>query len=82
VRASRPHPPGGPPGGLSIIAGTTPALSWWRITVSSIAGALPPAIAYAVAGHFATEKVGVIWVFAALMLLSAVMWWFDRRDAA
>jgi len=62
----------------SIIAGTTPALSWWQITVASIAGSLPPAIAYAVAGHLATKTVGALWVFSALMLLSASMWWFDR----
>lgn len=63
---------------MSIIAGTTPSMSWWQITVSSIAGSLPPAIAYAVAGHMATKTVGAIWVFSALMLLSAAMWWFDR----
>lgn len=64
----------------SIIAGTTPAMSWWQITVSSIAGSIPPAVAYAVAGHMATKTVGAIWVFSALMLLSAAMWWFDRPD--
>ncbi len=37
---------------------------------------MPPAIAYAVAGHLATKR--AIWVFSALMLLSATMWWFDR----
>jgi uncharacterized membrane protein YdjX (TVP38/TMEM64 family) len=63
---------------MSIIAGTTPAMSWWQITVSSIAGSLPPAIAYAVAGHMATKTIGAIWVFSALMLMSAAMWWFDR----
>ncbi|HEX7679452.1 MAG TPA: VTT domain-containing protein [Thermoanaerobaculia bacterium] len=63
---------------MSIIAGTTPAMSWWQITISSIAGSLPPAIAYAVAGHIATKTVGAIWVFSALMLLSATMSWFDR----
>jgi uncharacterized membrane protein YdjX (TVP38/TMEM64 family) len=65
---------------MSIIAGTTPAMSWWQITVSSIAGSIPPAVAYAVAGHMATKTVGAIWVFSALMLLSAAMWWFDRPD--
>ena len=63
---------------MAIIAGTTPAVSWWQITVSSIAGCLPPAIAYAVAGHYATATVGMIWVFSVLMLMSAAMWWFDR----
>ena len=63
---------------MSIIAGTTPAMSWWQITISSIAGALPPSIAYAVAGHMATKTIGAIWVFSALMLMSAAMWWFDR----
>ena len=63
---------------MSIIAGTTPAMSWWQITISSVAGSLPPAIAYAVAGHMATKTIGAIWVFSALMLLSASMWWFDR----
>jgi len=62
----------------SIIAGTTPSLSWWQLAIASIAGSLPPAIAYAVAGHLATKTVGALWVFAALMLLSAGMWWFDR----
>ena len=64
---------------MSIIAGTAPTLGWWRITVSSIVGALPAVIAYAVAGHLATETVGAIWVFSALMLMSATMWWFDRN---
>jgi len=63
---------------MSIIAGTTPAMSWWQIMISSILGALPPAIAYAVAGHMATKTIGAIWVFSALMLMSAAMWWFDR----
>jgi uncharacterized membrane protein YdjX (TVP38/TMEM64 family) len=63
---------------MSIIAGTTPAMSWWQITISSIAGCLPPAIAYAIAGHLATKTIGAIWVFSALMLMSATMWWFDR----
>lgn len=63
---------------MSIIAGTTPSMSWWQITISSIAGSLPPAIAYAVAGHMATKTIGAIWVFSALMLMSAAMWWFDR----
>jgi uncharacterized membrane protein YdjX (TVP38/TMEM64 family) len=65
---------------MSIIAGTTPAVSLWKITVASIAGSLPPAIAYAVAGNFATKTVGMIWVFSALMLMSAAMWWFDRGE--
>ena len=63
---------------MSIIAGTTPSLSWWQITVASIAGSLPPAVAYAVAGHFATKTIGAIWLFSAFMLMSAAMWWFDR----
>lgn len=63
---------------MAIIAGTTPTVSWWQIVVASTLGSVPPAIAYAVAGHFATETVGVIWVFSALMLMSAAMWWFDR----
>lgn len=64
---------------MAIIAGTTPAVRWWQIIVASTLGSIPPAIAYAVAGHFATEVVGTIWVFAALMLMSAAMWWFDRK---
>jgi uncharacterized membrane protein YdjX (TVP38/TMEM64 family) len=67
---------------MSIIAGTTPAMSWWQITISSIAGCLPPAIAYAIAGHMATKTIGAIWVFSALMLMSATMWWFDRSKPA
>lgn len=63
---------------MSIIAGTTLSMSWWQITIASIAGSLPPAIAYAVAGNMATKTVGAIWVFSALMLLSAAMWRFDR----
>jgi uncharacterized membrane protein YdjX (TVP38/TMEM64 family) len=63
---------------MAIIAGTTPAVSWWQIIVASTLGSIPPAIAYAVAGHFATQTVGMIWVFSALMLMSAAMWWFDR----
>lgn len=66
---------------MSIIAGTTPAMSWWQITISSIARLAPPAIAYAVAGHLATKTVGAIGVFSALMLLLAAMWWFDRDGA-
>jgi hypothetical protein len=31
-----------------------------------------------VAGHMATKTIGAIWVFSALMLMSAAMWWFDR----
>lgn len=65
---------------VSIIAGTTPALRWWQIAVASIAGSLPPAIAYAVAGHLATKTVGALWVFAALMLLSAAMWLTRRAN--
>lgn len=63
---------------MAIIAGTTPAMSWWQITIASLAGSIPPAIAYAVAGHYATTTVGMVWVFSALMLMSAAMWWFDR----
>jgi hypothetical protein len=40
----------------------------------------PPAIAFAVAGHLATNTIGAICVFSALMLMSAAMWWFDRND--
>jgi uncharacterized membrane protein YdjX (TVP38/TMEM64 family) len=64
---------------MSIMAGTAPTLSWWRITVSSIVGSLPMVIAYAVAGHLATTTIGAIWLFSALMLMSAAMWWFDRN---
>ena len=63
---------------MAIIAGTSPAVSWWQITLSAVAGSIPPAIAYAVAGHFATTTVGMVWVFSVLMLMSAAMWWFDR----
>jgi uncharacterized membrane protein YdjX (TVP38/TMEM64 family) len=63
---------------MAIIAGTTPTVSWWQILLSSTLGSLPPAIAYAVAGHYATTTVGLVWVFAVLMLMSAAMWWFDR----
>jgi uncharacterized membrane protein YdjX (TVP38/TMEM64 family) len=66
---------------VSIMAGTTRKMSWWQIAVSSLAGSLPPAIAYAVAGHLATKTVGALWVFAALMLMSAAMWFLDAgRD--
>jgi len=58
---------------------TSPCGDWGQITIASIAGSLPPAIEYAVAGHLATKTVGAIWVFSALMLLSAAMWWFDRN---
>lgn len=64
----------------SIIAGTT-ALSWSRILIASAAGALVPALVYAVAGHLATNAVGALWVFAALMLMSAAVWWLERAQS-
>ncbi|HEY0159893.1 MAG TPA: VTT domain-containing protein [Thermoanaerobaculia bacterium] len=62
---------------VAIMAGTTRKMSWWKVGVASLAGSLPPAIAYAVAGHLATKTVGALWLFGALMLMSAAMWFLD-----
>jgi uncharacterized membrane protein YdjX (TVP38/TMEM64 family) len=64
---------------VGILAGTTGALSWWKVTLAGAAGNLIPAVAYAAVGAYASTFIDGAVVFAAVMAIAATAWLVRRR---
>jgi uncharacterized membrane protein YdjX (TVP38/TMEM64 family) len=64
---------------VGILAGTTGALPWWKVTLAGAVGNLVPAAAYAAVGAYASTFVDGAVVFAAVMALAATAWLLQRR---
>ena len=64
---------------VGILAGTTNALPWWKVTLAGAAGNLIPAVAYAAVGAYATTFVNSALVFAGVLLVAATAWLAQRR---
>ncbi len=64
---------------VGILAGTTGALSWWKVTLAGAVGNLVPAVAYAAVGAYASTFVNGAVVFAAVMALAATAWLVQQR---
>lgn len=62
----------------AIIAGST-TMSWRMALISSIAGSLPPAVVYAVAGAKATSLNESVLVFMLGLFLAGLFWLASRR---
>jgi uncharacterized membrane protein YdjX (TVP38/TMEM64 family) len=64
---------------VAILAGTTDALPWWKVTLAGAIGNVVPAVAYAAVGAYATTFVNSAMVFAAVVLIAATAWLVGRR---
>jgi uncharacterized membrane protein YdjX (TVP38/TMEM64 family) len=62
---------------VAILAGAT-GMPLPRLLASALAGSLPPAIGYAVAGAAASGANAAVYVFAAVIALSVILWFADR----
>ncbi len=63
---------------VAILAGTTNAMPWWKVTLAGAIGTLIPAIAYAAVGAYATNFISSALVFAAVIVLAAIAWLVQR----
>ncbi|MBV9495079.1 MAG: TVP38/TMEM64 family protein [Acidobacteria bacterium] len=66
---------------LAIMAGASPT-GWLQMTIASVVGILPAALAYAAAGAMSRRPVDALWVFLAVMALAFVMWSIGRSGTA
>lgn len=67
---------------VAILAGTTNAMAWWKVTAAGAVGNLVPAMAYAAVGAYAASFVNGGLVFAGVLLLAAVAWLVQRSARA
>lgn len=58
---------------VALLAGASP-LGWGRFVLASVAGALPAAVLYAIAGGYAAGFATTAWVFAGVVAMSAAAW--------
>ena len=63
---------------MAILAGASP-MSWGRMVLATLVGALPACLLYAIAGASAAALDSGVLVFAAVLALSGVFWWLGRR---
>ncbi|HKO58160.1 MAG TPA: VTT domain-containing protein [Thermoanaerobaculia bacterium] len=66
---------------VAILAGASPT-GWLQMTIASVVGILPAALAYAAAGAMSRRPVDAIWVFLAVMALAFVTWSIGRSGGA
>lgn len=67
---------------VGILAGTSNAMPWWKVTLAGAIGNLVPAIAYAAVGAYAATIVNGALVFAGVILLAAAAWLVQRSLSA
>lgn len=63
---------------VAILAGASP-MTWRRMTLSTLVGALPASLLYAIAGATARAFDSTVWIFAVVLALSGVFWMIGRR---
>lgn len=63
---------------LAIMAGAS-SFGWGRFALACVAGILPAAFLYALAGATATDMQTGTLAFFIVLLLTGVFWWFGRR---
>jgi uncharacterized membrane protein YdjX (TVP38/TMEM64 family) len=63
---------------VAIVAGAA-GLGWGRLTLGTVAGALPPAILYAWAGATAQDWTSGLVVFGLVLAAAGVCWWVGQR---
>lgn len=63
---------------VAILAGASP-LGWGRAAVAAMAGSLPPALVYALAGSVAADLGSALLVLAGVLLLTGAAWLLGRR---
>lgn len=63
---------------VAILAGSSP-MTWGRMTLATVAGALPGSLLYAVAGASAAAFASTAAVFALVLALTGVFWLAGRR---
>ncbi|MEM7356709.1 MAG: VTT domain-containing protein [Acidobacteriota bacterium] len=66
---------------VAILAGTSP-MSWGRMALATLAGCLPAAALFAVAGATARAVDHSLLVFALVMGIAGLFWWVGRRMGA
>jgi uncharacterized membrane protein YdjX (TVP38/TMEM64 family) len=66
----------------AILAGASP-LGWWRLSLATLAGSLPPSLLYALTGAFAGSFQSVTLMFVLVMLATGCFWlvgrWLEPR---
>ena len=64
---------------VGILAGTTGAMAWWKVTLAGAAGNRLWAVAYAAVGAYASTFINGALVFAAGWVIAATAWLVQRR---
>lgn len=63
-----------------VLAGAS-GLAWWRAVLAALAGALPAALVYALAGERGANSGTTVPIFIGLLLIAAAFWLLgDRRS--
>jgi 3-dehydroquinate synthase len=62
---------------VALLAGASP-MRWRTLLVGSLAGNLPPALLYAIAGSTATAATSGFAIFGIVMGITGVFWWIAR----
>jgi uncharacterized membrane protein YdjX (TVP38/TMEM64 family) len=63
---------------VAILAGTSP-LRWYTVALAAAAGALPPALLFALTGAYARDFGSVVLVFGFVLLMTGLFWLVGRR---
>jgi len=63
---------------VALLAGTTP-MSWRKLLISSILGALPPSLLYAVTGATAAGLDHMLIIFGVVLVVAGVTWVLGRK---
>ena len=64
-----------------ILAGASP-MSWSRLTMATLAGALPASLLYALTGATAANLDNMALIFSLVLLISGVFWFLGKRASA
>jgi uncharacterized membrane protein YdjX (TVP38/TMEM64 family) len=63
---------------VAVLAGASP-LGWGRLTVATLAGAFPSCLLYALTGATSRNFSSGVLMFALVMAVAGVLYWFGRR---
>lgn len=63
---------------IAIMAGASP-MSWSSLTLAAVAGSLPPALLYALAGATVAKFQNTVLIFGLVLLIAGLFWLVGRR---
>lgn len=65
-----------------LLAGTSPMVTWPRLTLATLAGALPASLSFAITGATSLRLDSMLLVLALVLAVAGGAWWIGRRAAA